>query len=121
AARTRRRSAHAMPAGSSERAVAPFSRRSRPRASGPRTRREPPPAYVRDPPFGIQVRSQRECSLRGQSVWAAAIVALQRFDQALALESRERLVHRAGRDADVGESLDVLCQRVAVLWAVGEA
>src|SRR5262249_26652593 len=77
-------------------------------------------ADVGDPALGVQVRLERHRAAGGQPIRAAAVVAVDRLDQASRFEAGERLVEGARREAHPGERLDVLGERIPVFSAVGE-
>jgi hypothetical protein len=64
---------------------------------------------------------QRRSSYAGELIGATSILALKCDDQPFSFETGERLVERPGSEANIGESLDVLGQGVAVLGPVRKA
>src|SRR5205807_6100292 len=78
-------------------------------------------ADIRDAPLRIEVAAQGGGALGCQTVRTATVVTLQSLDEALALKSSQSFVQRARCNAHIGKGLDVLRQRVAVLWPLGEA
>ena len=89
--------------------------------AGPRCPGEAAQPQIGDPAPRGQMVPQRLGTHGGQFVGAPAVVALDRRNQALSLQSAQCLEERARGEADVGEALDVLGEGVAVLGAFGQA
>src|SRR5437667_10038611 len=69
----------------------------------------------------LELRAQHAASGGGEAIGLAAIVGLERFDQAIALESRDRAIQRAGTKTAARHRFDIVQHGVSVFWSVGKA
>src|SRR5580693_5172523 len=115
---TPRRTAPAMPAGTSGAASPVRYRRA---SRGMSLEPEPGRAYGRDPPHVRQRLGQRRRARRGDPVRPPPVIAAHRLDQPALVQPRNRPVQRARPQPHPGEVLDVLGQRVPVLRPLSQA